>query len=86
MLMLRICIYPTPSISRNAHAQKPLPVATCIALLAMLHPRRSTSMYSLTTLLLRREDLTAQVKHRQRARDLDSFADFENRKVPVRDM
>jgi hypothetical protein len=42
---------------------------------------------SSTLLLFRsREDLGAQVKHGQRARDLDGLADFDDRKVPDRDL
>lgn len=54
--------------------------------LIILHLPQSLYTHPLTTLLLRRENLAAQIKHRQRARDLDSFADFENGKVPARDM
>ena len=42
---------------------------------------------SSTLLLLRcREDLGAQIKHGQRARDLDGLADLDDRKVPKRDL
>ena len=42
---------------------------------------------SSTLLLFRcREDLGAQVKHGQRARDLDGLADFDDREVPERDL
>jgi hypothetical protein len=47
---------------------------------------RDVSGCSSTLLLLRcREDLGAQIKHGQRARNLDSLADFDDRKVPERD-
>jgi hypothetical protein len=48
---------------------------------------RDVSGCSSTLLLLRcREDLGAQIKHGQRARNLDSLADLDDRKIPARDL
>ena len=74
------------TMSRNARVLEPLSTATWVALLAIPHPQESISAYLLTALLLRGEDLAAQIKHWQRAWDLYGFADFEDRKVPVQNM
>jgi len=71
-----------PIVSRNAHASTPLLATTCVVPLAMLRTL-SRGILSSNALLLRGEDLAAQIEHRQRAWNLHSFADFENRKVPV---
>lgn len=68
---------------RTMLTQEPLLVATRVILLAVTHLRQIFYVYHLTALLLRRENFAAQIEHRQRAWDLYSFTDFENRKVPV---
>jgi len=51
--------------------------------LVVVQVQQPQSMYVLNTLLLCREDLAAQIEHRQRAGDLYSFTDFEDGEVPV---
>jgi hypothetical protein len=53
----------------------------------ILQTVRDVSGCSSTLLLLRcREYLGAQIKHGQRARNLDSLTDLDDRKIPVRNL
>lgn len=74
-----------PAMTDNAHALESLLVATGVAFLVVRHLQQSSYAYPLTALLFSREDLGAQIEHRERAWNLYGFADFEDGKVPVED-
>lgn len=76
------------TISRNAHAPRFILTASFVGSLAVpsIQHHNMPILLPLTALLLRREDLAAQIEHRQRAWNLYSFAHFENCKVPACDV
>lgn len=69
----------TPAMPRN------LPLTDCHMRpsLEELQVQQPKFMYTLNALLLRGEDLAAQIEHGQRAGDLYSLTDFEDGEVPV---